>query len=163
MLVLLAVVWAAIAIEQRGFDPSDVCDPGETSECLSTATGVIASEDIFFEDVRVAYADGTKTVDVLLKDDEKPGQGTRVVLEWWDGDVVALVERNGGRRYRTTDWPDPWWEWLAIWGVTAAAAGVVLVALFGIVAGLERLLGRRQAASSNGKPWRSRRRSKSRR
>ncbi len=163
VLVFFAIVWVAIAIDQRDFDPRDICDPGESGECITSETGVVASDDIPFEDVRVAYDDGRKTADIFVDDQEEPAPGSRVILEWWDGDVVALVERDTGRRYRTEDWPSPWWEWLAVWGVLALAAGVALGSVFGVVAGVNRLGRRRQAATSNGKPWRSRSRSKSRR
>ena len=151
-LVFIGVVFFAIAVDQRDFDPADVCGRGESGECLSTETGVIESTEIFFDDVRVAYDDGRKTIDVLLDDEEEPAVGTRVVLEWWDGDVVALVDRQSGRRYKTTNWPDPWWEWLAVFGTLVAVAGVAVGVVFGIVGGVRRLLGRRQAARSNGNP-----------
>lgn len=150
-LVVCAILFVGIAIDQWDFDRR-VCAPGESGECIATGTGVIASDDISFEDVRVAYDDGTKTADVYLDSDDEPAPGTRVVLEWWDGDVVALVERDSGRRYETGDWPYPWWEWLAFWGVLAVMAGIALAAVFGVVAGVQRLLRRGRAARSSGQP-----------
>lgn len=150
-LVFCAIVFVAIAIEQRGFDPTDLCDNGRTSGCITKGTGVIESNEARLEDVRVSYDDGTKAVDVLIDGQEEPTPGTHVILQWWDGDVVALVERDSGRRYQTGDWPDPWWEWLAVWGALAVMAGVVLAAVFGTAAGVKRLLRRRQAAVSKGK------------
>jgi hypothetical protein len=162
--ILMGIVFLAIAVEQRGFDPHRLCNEVGSGECLSTETGVVQPGGAgLFEDIRVAYDDGTKTVDVFIDEQETPAAGTRVVLEWWDGDVVAVVDRESGRRYETGDWPDPWWDWLAGFGALAAVAGTAVAIVFGVVSGLQRLLRRRQAARSNGKPWRWRRRSKSRR
>jgi hypothetical protein len=142
--LFLGIVWFAIAVEQRGFDPHRLCGQTASGECLSTETGVVRSTQILFEDVRVAYDDGRKSVDVLIEDEKEPSAGTRVVLEWWDGDVVALVDRESGQRYKTSDWPDPWWDWLAVFGVLVAMVGLAVGLFFGVVLAVQRLRRRRR-------------------
>lgn len=110
---------------------------------MRATTGVIASTDVRFADATVDYDDGTKSVDVTLSEYEPPAPGTRVTLEWWDGEVVALVERDGGWRYKTLNWPGPWWKWPLVFVFCMVTVGVALGVVFGIAALPGRLRRRR--------------------
>ena len=83
--------------------PARVCAAGETRHCLAsipahvrtaTASSFVVSTD------RPPYVR-----DIAAPDGPLPAAGTRITLEEWKGEVIAIVDPEHGRRH-TADWPD---------------------------------------------------------
>jgi hypothetical protein len=59
-------------------------------------------------EVNVSYRDGVRSTSLDLRGDARPENGTRLLLERWNGDIVALYDPVSEHRYRTVDWPVRW-------------------------------------------------------
>ncbi len=117
---------AFIRIVIDGFarpDPAVACRAAQTGRCFTRERGVVerAPKDL---KVNVSYRDGVRSTDLALRGDARPEAGTRLLLERWNGDIVALYDPVSEHRYRTIDWPVRWS--LASFGVPL---GLVLVLL----------------------------------
>jgi hypothetical protein len=142
LLVFLAVISVGIALDERDFDPDHRCERDESKSCLSSATGSIeaTAPGLFDGDVVVLYDDGRRRAHVSLDGQDRPPAGSRVRIEWWEEDIVALVDLSDERRFKTYDWPDPWWEWVLFFAFCALSTGVAVGLVFGVAA----LRGRRR-------------------
>lgn len=132
-------------------DPEVRCAEAKTAACFTNRIGVV--EMVAAREVTFVHAGESETHSVELAAAVSFRRGLRVRVERWHGDVVSLYAR--GQRYRTTDWPRRWDRTGFRWSVFGLS--IMLIAV------VWSTWSRAQAASSNGKPWRSRRRSKSRR
>jgi hypothetical protein len=77
------------------------CASGEAGRCFTYTPGIVSDPDE--GDVRVRTDEGL--IEIALRGSASPSEGTRVLVERWDGAVVAVVDRGSERRYRTFDWP----------------------------------------------------------
>jgi hypothetical protein len=59
-------------------------------------------------EVNVSYRDGVRSTSLELRGSARPESGTRLLLERWNGDIVALYDPVSEHRYRTVDWPVRW-------------------------------------------------------
>ena len=155
LLVLAALASVVPVLQARGFDPDRRCPPHERGRCISVERGTVVSADRSTQSVVLRLESGADDVGVAGPD--LPDPGSRVRAERWDDRVIAFRDARG-RRFETTGHPP----------VRAAKVGriAIVVALAVVVAILANgavQFGRFYAARSNGKPWRSRSRSKSRR
>jgi hypothetical protein len=146
-LAFIAVVSIGVVLDERGFDPDRRCGRDESGECLSTTPGSIESRagGLFDGDVVVRYDDGRRRAEVSFDGNAEPAPGTRVLIEWWDHEIVALVDPADERRYKTYDWPDPWWSWALFFGLCVVVVGAALAAVFGTAAAVGRRRSRRPA------------------
>jgi hypothetical protein len=111
-------------------DPDVRCAPGVTSPCFAARRATVELADD--PTLRVSYDDGRRSAElsrvVNVTWDELPPVGTRVLLEWWGGEVVAVHWTERDTRYKTARWSVA--ENLIgvlIWLAIALAATVVAV------------------------------------
>jgi hypothetical protein len=104
-----------------GIEHAQRCASGEAGRCFTYAPGIVV--DPGEGSVRVRTDDGL--IEVALQGSASPSGGTRVLVERWDGAVVAVVDRRSERRYRTFDWP----ESLDVGAIVAVVIGLAMLAL----------------------------------
>ena len=105
----LFMLVGGIAVFVEGFstiDPSTRCSAGVAQPCMSRSTGVVERADE--RSISVSADDGIHSLQIRQRGDAYPEAGTQVLVERWNGQVVAIVDRTSERRYRTDDWPARW-------------------------------------------------------
>jgi hypothetical protein len=93
-----------------GFAKPDLavnCRAAQTGRCFTRERGVVEPKPTDV-DVSVTYDDGLRSTTLNLRGGASPARGTRVLLERWNGDTVALYDPVTEHRYRTVDWPVRW-------------------------------------------------------
>lgn len=112
LLLLFAGGLAAtfIVFVLQGFDrpdPAVSCRAAQTGRCFVRERAVVESRPWDLE-VNVSYRDGLRSTSLDLRGDARPENGARLLLERWNGDIVALYDPVSEHRYRTVDWPVRW-------------------------------------------------------
>jgi hypothetical protein len=112
VVTVLAVADAAIILG-LGFggepDMHARCAGTARASCFSREPAVVTKAT---DPIHVAYEDGLRSTTIQLRGNAGSLRaGSRVWLERWDGDIVAISDRVTERRYRSTDWVDRWSGW----------------------------------------------------
>lgn len=133
----LLLAWAALLfgisyVEERRFDPGDRCAGRERGRCVRMDTGRVERAGGFLDEVTVSYGDGRWRAVAIMAGTAEPSVGTRVRLEWWDGKLVALVDRHTERRYKTTAWPNRWDEG-GVWMLLGLAGVALAIGAWGVL------------------------------
>lgn len=86
-------------------DPHRRCTAAIAQPCLTREPGSVERYGSGVHEATVAFDDGvhTKTLDFH----ETPPLLHRAVVERWHGEIVAVVDPETERRYRTENWPVP--------------------------------------------------------
>lgn len=147
VLALLSVVYGSLTVYEfthaADIDPRDRCKPLESGQCFTERLGVVGDSGSWFN-VRVRYDDGRRSLGLFMESNS-PRPGTKVRIEEWDGNVVALYDPARERRYRTNDWPQRWdWDWIV---ASALTLGLSLLVWPGFVRRVRRRVTRRAAGA----------------
>jgi hypothetical protein len=134
-----AMVYSGVhaIVEARHPTPAARCGQHVAKGCVQTIAGTVVVLQPPGYDIRVAYDDGRRSVDLSVGGDRRPELGADVLLERWHGEFVRVFDPHGERTYRTA-FP------LGLVGgavVAVLGAGLAGVMLIPIVRGL--ILGRR--------------------
>jgi len=90
-----------LAQGSRGIERSHECAAGETGRCFVRVPGVVSAASA--SAIHVSTDEGS--VEIVQRGSEFPAAGARVLVERWDGTVVAVVDRETERRYKAIEWP----------------------------------------------------------
>jgi hypothetical protein len=143
VLILLGFCTRTVVIEHgqaAAVGGATACSSRQTKDCLVRTSGVVDSADDY--DLIVRYDDERKTVGLGSVGYDHPDEGTRVLLESWNGTFVSAVDPARDHRYRGSHWPKAW-NGGAIFGDVVGAGLLFLVA---VMAGDELIKRRRRAS-----------------
>ena len=110
------------ALLPSAIDAAHRCRGGDTEDCLTEQRGIVHKGNAWW-DIRVGYDDDQRRMGLLLEESDEPPAGTRVRIQRWNDEVVAVFDPATETRYRTLDWPER--------DIPEAVFGLLLVALVG--------------------------------